>query len=129
MPLVPVIVSGKLPVGVVLAVVTVIVEEPEVVTDGGVKLAVAPAGNPLALKVTVPVNPPVGVTVTVYVVLLPWSTGCDAGVAEIEKSGLPHVLNLKLAIRVLQLNDPVAFKYSVVYHMVQSSTGSTLRAL
>ena len=58
-------VNGKLPVGVVLAVVTVMVDEPEVVTDGGLKLAVAFAGNPLALNVTVPVNPPVGVTVTV----------------------------------------------------------------
>ena len=58
-------VNGKLPVGVLLAVVTVIVEEPEVVTDVGLKLAVAFAGNPLALKVTVPVKPPLGVTVTV----------------------------------------------------------------
>ena len=84
MPLVPVMVNGKLPVGVVLAVVTVIVDEPEVVTDGGLKLALAFAGNPLALSVTVPVNPPVGVTVTVYVVLLPWVTVCDAGLAETE---------------------------------------------
>ena len=65
MPLVPVMVNGKLPVGVVLAVVTVMVDEPDVVTDVGVKLAVAPAGSPLTPKVTVPVNPPDGVTVTV----------------------------------------------------------------
>lgn len=65
MPLVPVIVNGKLPVGVVLAVVTVKVEEPEVVTDAGLKLAVAPVGSPLTLRFTVPVNPLVGVTVTV----------------------------------------------------------------
>ena len=65
MPLVPVMVNGKLPVGVVLAVVTVMVEEPDVVTDVGLKLTVAFAGNPLTLKLTVPVNPPVGVTVTV----------------------------------------------------------------
>ena len=64
-PLVPVIVKGNVPVGVVLLVVTVIVEEPDVVTDVGLKLAPAPAGNPLALKVTVPVNPPDGVTVMV----------------------------------------------------------------
>jgi hypothetical protein len=46
-------------------VVTVIVEEPEVVTEGGLKLAVAPAGSPLALKLTVPVNPFTVLTVAV----------------------------------------------------------------
>lgn len=65
MPLVPVIVSGKVPVGVEVLVVTVIVEEPEPATEGGLKLALAPAGNPLALRVTVPVNPPEAVTVAV----------------------------------------------------------------
>ena len=37
--------------------------------------------------------------------------------------------NLNDAIRVLQLNVPLAFKYSVVYQKVQSSTGSTVIAL
>ncbi len=64
-PLAPVMVKGKLPVGVVLAVVTVKVEEPDVVTEAGLKVAVAPVGNPLTPKFTVPVNPPVGLTVTV----------------------------------------------------------------
>ena len=65
MPLAPVIVNGYVPVGVVALVVTVMVDEPEVVTDAGLKLALAPAGNPLALKLTVPVKPPDGVTVAV----------------------------------------------------------------
>ena len=65
MPLAPVIVIGYVPVGVVALVVTVMVDEPDVVTDVGLKLALAPAGNPLALKVTVPVKPPDGVTVAV----------------------------------------------------------------
>ena len=65
MPLAPVIVNGYVPVGVVLMVVTVMVEEPDVVTDAGLKLALAPDGSPLALKVTVPVKPPAGVTVAV----------------------------------------------------------------
>jgi hypothetical protein len=64
-PLVPVIVMENVPVGVVLLVVTVIVEEPDVVTDVGLKLALAPAGNPLALRLTVPVKPLDGVTVAV----------------------------------------------------------------
>ena len=60
----PVIVNGKLPVGVVLLVVTVNVELPD---DSGLGLnaPVAPAGSPLTLSVTDPVNPPVGVTVAV----------------------------------------------------------------
>lgn len=37
--------------------------------------------------------------------------------------------NLNDAIQVAQLNEPVAFWYSVVYQKVQSSTGSTVIAL
>ena len=44
---------------------TVIVEEPELITDEGLKLAVAPDGRPLTLKLVVPVNPFSAVTVTV----------------------------------------------------------------
>ena len=55
---VPIIVSVEVPVGVLpFVVVTVIVEVPLVVTVAGEKLAVAPAGKPLELSVTVPVNP------------------------------------------------------------------------
>ena len=57
LPLVPVIVSVEVPVGVLPLVVTVIVEVPLVVTVAGEKLAVAPVGKPLALSVTVPTNP------------------------------------------------------------------------
>jgi len=49
----------------VLAVVTVIVEEPEVFTEVGLKLKVAPVGSPLALKLTVPANPFTALTVAV----------------------------------------------------------------
>ena len=64
-PPAPVIVNGYVPVGVVALVVTVMVDEPEVVTDAGLKVVLAPDGNPLALKVTDPVKPPDGVTVAV----------------------------------------------------------------
>ena len=37
--------------------------------------------------------------------------------------------NLKLAIRVFQLNEPLVLMYSFVYQNVQSSTGSTCMAL
>jgi hypothetical protein len=56
-PLVPVIVRVYVPAGVVVAVETVSVELPELLTDIGLKLAVAPVGNPLTLKVAVPVKP------------------------------------------------------------------------
>ena len=62
------------------------VDEPEPVTDVGLKLALAPAGNPLALRFTTPVNPPDPVTVAVYEVPLPAVTVWEAGVAAIEKS-------------------------------------------
>ena len=52
-------------------VLTVSVEDPEVVIELGLKLAMAPWGSPLALRLTVPVNPLDGVTLTVYVVLFP----------------------------------------------------------
>ena len=48
-----------------MLVVTDIVDEPEPVTVVGLKLAPAPVGNPLALQVTTPVNPPDAVAVAV----------------------------------------------------------------
>ena len=65
LPLVPVRVNVNVPRAVPFAVLTVRVEDPDPVTDEGAKLPVAWRGNPLTLKVTVPVNPPDGVTVTV----------------------------------------------------------------
>ena len=41
------------------------------VVDVGLKLAVTPAGRPLTLRATVPVNPPPGVTVTTLVAVPP----------------------------------------------------------
>ena len=64
-PLVPVMVIVDVPVGVVLAVVIVKVEEPEPVTDAGLKLAVAPVGSPLAEKLTVPAKALMAVIVAV----------------------------------------------------------------
>ena len=68
-PLVPVIVRGNVPGGVAADVCTDIADVCGVASvmtmDGGTKLAMAFAGTPLADKSTVPVKPPVGVTVTV----------------------------------------------------------------
>src|SRR5260370_33565511 len=79
-PLVPVMVNGKLPVGVDAAVVTVKGEDPDVVIDVGLKAAGGPAGKPLPVKLAVPVNPPEGGTGALQVVVAPWVTVCDAGV-------------------------------------------------
>ena len=63
-PLVPVIVSVYIPGGLVIAGVTVSVEEPEPATKGLLKEAVAPEGNPDTLKPTVPEKLFAGVIVT-----------------------------------------------------------------
>ena len=64
---------------------TVRVVCPEVLRDTGLNEALAPAGSPVTLKLTVPVNPPLGVTVAVYVVLAPRYTVRETGLAEIVK--------------------------------------------
>jgi hypothetical protein len=58
-------------VGVELAAETIMVEDPEPVTEVGLNEAIAPVGRPLALKVAVPVKPLLGVIVAVYGVLAP----------------------------------------------------------
>ena len=51
------------------------------------------------------------------------------GFAEIEKSlaggAVPQLGNLKLAMRVTQLKEPLLGRYSFVYQKVQPSAGST----
>lgn len=84
-PLVPATVIGKVPAGVVVEVESVRVEEPDVAIKDGLKLAVAPAGNPVALRLTFPVKPPVAATVTVVVPLLPAVSVMAAGEADSEK--------------------------------------------
>ena len=86
-PLVPVMVSVNDPPGVVAAVVTVSVEVPAVVTDVGLNVAVAPAGNPLTVRATAPVKPFTAADVGVYVVPAPCATVCVAGDAVNVKSG------------------------------------------
>ena len=63
LPLTPVIVSVYVPTGVLVLVVTESVDE--VVAGFGVKLPLAPAGNPLTVNPTWPVNALIGVMVTV----------------------------------------------------------------
>lgn len=81
--LVPVTVTLMVPVVAALEAVKVSVLVP--VVDAGLKLAVTPVGRPLAARVTLPVNPSRGVTVTVLVPVPPCVT--VALVAAREKSG------------------------------------------
>jgi hypothetical protein len=64
-PVVPVTDKVEFPPCVDGAVVTVRVDVPAPVMVAGLKLAVAPAGNPVTLGVTVPLNPFKAVVVTV----------------------------------------------------------------
>jgi hypothetical protein len=57
LPLVPVIVSVYIPGGLVSAGLTVSIEEPEPVTEGLLKEAVAAAGNPDTFSLTMPEKP------------------------------------------------------------------------
>jgi hypothetical protein len=58
-------VSGYVPVAIELVVVIDRLEEPDPVTVVGLKLGVAPEGNPVTLKPTAPENPFVPVMLTV----------------------------------------------------------------
>jgi hypothetical protein len=57
LPLWPVIVSVKFPAAVEVAVDMVRVDDPDVLIDDALNLAVPPAGKPVTLNDTVPVNP------------------------------------------------------------------------
>jgi hypothetical protein len=86
LPDVPVMVTVAVPVVAVgLAVnVTVLVD----VVGFVPKVAVTPAGKPEADRLTLPVNPPEGVTVIVLLPLLPWVTLKLDGEADSEKLGV-----------------------------------------
>jgi len=73
-PLDPLMVSVELVAGVLPEVAIVRVVVPEPVMVAGLKVTVAPTGNPVTVGVTVPLNPLIAVLLTVYVVLAPITT-------------------------------------------------------
>ena len=85
-PPVPVTVTLDVPVAAVLEAVSVSVLLP-LAREVGLKLAVTPLGNGLAVSATLLENPPVGVTVTELVPLAPWAIVRLAGLAESVKLG------------------------------------------
>ena len=66
------------------------------VVDAGLNTGVTPAGNPLALKATLLLKPPVGVTVTVLAAVAPRVTVRLAGLADSEKLGTGGALTVRL---------------------------------
>ena len=98
MPLVPVIVKVDVPKGVDALVVTVSVEDPEPVTDGGLNATVVPAGLPVTLRDTLPVNPFSALTVAVYVVLPPTMTLREVGATVSEKFGGAFTVKVTIAV-------------------------------
>jgi hypothetical protein len=81
-PLVPVTVTVADPVVAVVEAVKVRVLVP--VVDAGLKLAVTPAGKPLAARATEPVKPFSGLTVMVLLPDAPWATVKLVGLADSE---------------------------------------------
>jgi len=65
------------------------VEDPPAVTEVGLRLAVGPGGETLALRLTVPAVPLVTAVLMVDVPLLPWTIERLDGLALIEKSFVP----------------------------------------
>jgi hypothetical protein len=79
----------KVPVGVELEVDMLSVEDPEPpLTDGGLKLPVAPLGSPLTLSETALLKPLSDAIETEKLVLPPAVTVCEPGVPPTEKSGV-----------------------------------------
>lgn len=102
-PDVPVIVTVDEPVAAVLLAVNVSTLVPVV---GFVpNAAVTPLGNPDAARVTLPVNPPISVTVIVSVALLPCATESDVGDEESVKLGFVFVLTVRVMF-VVAVCDP-----------------------
>ena len=78
--------SVYVPAGVVPSVEMVSALEPLAVIVCGLNVGVAPAGRPVTLNATEPVNPARAPTVTVYPALAPCTTLLEDGVAATEKS-------------------------------------------
>jgi hypothetical protein len=94
--------------GAVFAVLVIVsVDEPEAVTVGGAKEALAPAGRPLTLNVTVPEKLFTAFTDAVNDVDAPGTIVCVAGVAVSVKSGAALTTSVTEVFRVSEPLLPV----------------------
>lgn len=108
---VAVTVTVEVPAGVELLAEIVSVEEPEPATGFGLKLALAPLGNPLALKDTLLLKPLSGPTLIVLLALPPGLTLAEAGFADTVKSA--GAVTTRLTVVVCILPPPVPVMVSV----------------
>jgi hypothetical protein len=90
LPLAPVMIRVLVPRGVVCGIEIVSIEEPGTFIKAGLKFGVAPAGMPVTLRATEPVNPVYEEDDTVKLVVSPVATVCVPGAMESKK--LPVVL-------------------------------------
>ena len=102
-------------------------ELPPAVTDVGLGVAVAPAGTPETVRAIVSALPAMRAVLMVETPEAPGARETLGGDALIEKSLVtgPQLGNLRVPIRVFQLNLPLVGRYWLVYQKVQSSPGST----
>lgn len=98
LPLVPVMVKVRVPVAALFATFTVRVEVPDPVTEVGLKVVVTRAPCPVAVRLTVPVNPFTAPMVTVVEPLAPRRTVMLAGESEMVKFGAGAGLTVRLTV-------------------------------
>ncbi len=103
-PLVPVMVNVVPPFGLCVLVDTVNVDVP--VAGLGLKVPVAPLGNPEMVSATLPVNPFFAAIVMVYVVFAPRATLLLLGWALMLKSGEAAAVTTSVAL-VVWLSAPL----------------------
>ena len=77
---------------------TVRVEDPPAVTDVGLRLTVGPAGETLAVRLTVPAEPLVTAVLIVEEPLAPWTIERLVGLALIEKSFVCGAVTLTVTV-------------------------------
>ena len=97
-PLVPVIVRVLVPVGIVARVATDSVDVPAPAIEAGLNVPVAPAGNPVTLSATAPLNPFTAATVCVYALPAPCTTDCVDGDEAMVKSGVSVALTTSVIV-------------------------------
>jgi len=101
LPEVPVIVSGKVPVAAVVLAVNVKVLEPMVLA--GLNVGITPLGRPDTDKLTLPLKPFRGVTVTVLVAFVPCVTLKLFGEAASAKFGAGKMMDTLSNVAVVSL--------------------------
>ena len=103
--LAPCTVIGYIPPAVDEEAVSVSVVVPEPATEAGANAAVTPAGMPLAVKLTAPLNAFMPDTVILDITELPTLVLTDAGDADSVKSGVPITVSV---IDMLRIRVPLA---------------------